>query len=134
MELIWGQYWFKESGLGPEKSTQRENKVEEVIEESKKLFCTACKNYISDLDSAISINDAQSHTFTNPAGHTYNIDCFHSAPGCQIMGDATEEYTWFTNYAWQVALCNKCKEHLGWYYSHHNTFFGLISDRLTHLA
>ncbi len=134
MELVWGHGWFKESGFKPNKSAQYENKREEIFNESKKLFCTVCKNYITDLDAAISINGAQSHTFSNPAGYSYTIDCFHSAPGCQVIGDATEDFTWFNGYAWQIVTCDACREQLGWFYTNGNNFYGLISDRLTHMS
>lgn len=134
MALVWGQYWFKDTGNKTDKSVQPEYKREAVIEESKKLYCLNCKHLITDLDAAISIDGTQTHTFTNPGGYTYTIDCFHSAPGCQAIGDATEECTWFKGYAWQIAVCERCHEQLGWFYSNDKTFFGLISDRLTHIA
>jgi hypothetical protein len=133
VQLVWDQCWFKKSDLQAEKVTSKEQAHDEVVEENKKLFCTSCKNYITDLEAAISINGAHTHTFSNPTGLIYTINCFQPASGCQTIGDSTDEYTWFSGYEWQIAICRSCREQLGWLFSNSNQFYGLISDRLTHM-
>ncbi|MCG8379664.1 MAG: cereblon family protein [Proteobacteria bacterium] len=129
--LVWGHYLFKKTDLLTDPQAEQENSVES--EQTKKLFCHVCKHHITDLDQAISINNSHTHTFTNPAGYTYTINCFRSATGCLTVGDPTNEFTWFGGYEWQIALCQSCKEQLGWLFTNDNEFYALINDRLTHV-
>ena len=131
MQLVFDKYWFKKSEFQTEKLTSQKHDYDERIEENKKLFCTFCKSHITDLDAVISINGAQSHTFSNPAGFIYSINCFQSAPGCQTAGESSSEYTWFSGYEWQIAICHSCREQLGWLFSNGQQFYALIADRLT---
>lgn len=133
MQLVWQNALFRSSGFKLGKVTESKAQYETIIEDSKKLYCIDCKNLITDLDAAISIDGSHTHTFTNPAGYTYTIGCFQSAIGCLHIGEPTEEYTWFNGYAWQIAVCESCKEQLGWFYSYGSQFYGLISERLTHV-
>jgi hypothetical protein len=77
------------------------------------------------------VSGSHQHVFTNPAGITYQICCFSSAGGCVIYGIPTAEFSWFSGYAWTIALCANCLLHVGWYYqSEKSCFFGLIPDHL----
>lgn len=131
MDLTWDQYGFKKPEFQPEKLPDQEYDYDELTEENKKLFCSFCKNHITNIDEAISINGAQWHTFKNPAGFTYSVSCYRSAPGCSVTGVSTNEYSWFSGYEWQVAICNSCKEQLGWLFTNDQRFYALITDRLT---
>lgn len=108
---------------------QEENK--ENNEDEKWLICTICGNQITKKNQKIVINSSHQHTFTNPHGIIYTIRCFSSAPGCLTIGSPTLEYTWFSGYSWQVAICSNCKSHNGWKYSRNSSiFFGLITDMI----
>jgi hypothetical protein len=56
--------------------------------------------------------------------------CFSEAPGAADVGDATSEASWFPGYAWTFAICQKCHNHLGWWYNGKDRFAGLIATRL----
>lgn len=128
MPLVLDQYYFKKSVLQTESLTN--HKHDELTEQNKNLFCKFCKNSITDLDATIFVNGSQTHTFTNPAGLIYTVHCFDSAPGCDVIGDGTDEHTWFHGYEWQIAICNSCKQQLGWLFSNNDHFYGLINDHL----
>ena len=96
----------------------------------KKLRCRSCEHIITEDSKRISIENSHSHNRINPAGFEYHIQCFSFAPGCTPFGEATSEYTWFSGYRWQVAVCNSCSEHLGWYFRGETSFYGLITIRL----
>jgi len=128
MQVVCDKYFFKQSLLKVENVTK--SKHDEATEQNKNLFCKFCKSSITDLDAVIFVNGAQSHTFSNPAGYIYTIQCFNTAPGCDIVGVSSDEHTWFNGYVWQIAVCNSCREQLGWLFSEHDQFYGLISDRL----
>ena len=72
------------------------------------------------------------HTYTNPHGFSYTFRTFTTAPGCMHVGEPTTEHTWFPPFAWQLASCAGCREHLGWRFRNPSgdMFYALIEDRL----
>lgn len=76
------------------------------------------------------VNGSHEHAFFNPAGIAFQIRCFRTAPGAAAQGDASNAFTWFPGYRWQVALCSTCHTHLGWLFANGSAFFGLIASRL----
>ena len=62
----------------------------------------------------------------------FAVGCFAAAPGCTVVGQPSEEFTWFAGTRWQVAVCASCGTHLGWRYERISggIFFGLLLDRL----
>jgi len=109
-----------------------EQTPEKEAEREKLIVCRHCGQPISDESWRISVNGSHRHTFANPHGHVYEIGCFGSAMGCIGAGPASDEFTWFKGYSWQIVICTGCMTHLGWFFlssgEHH--FFGLILDRL----
>ncbi|HLV65500.1 MAG TPA: cereblon family protein [Polyangiaceae bacterium] len=86
---------------------------------------------MTSLDERIEVDGAHSHAFLNPAGYVYRIGCFASAPGVRVSGPPSEEFSWFSGHAWEVAVCGACTTHLGWRFSREAArFFALILARL----
>jgi hypothetical protein len=97
----------------------------------RRLLCKICGHYITSRDRVIEQAGSHVHVFTNPAGVTFRIGCFSSAPGCLNAGEPTEDYTWFPGFAWSFAVCAGCMNHLGWLYeSGTSGFYGLILENL----
>jgi hypothetical protein len=95
------------------------------------ILCRRCGQEITQAEYAVTINGRHEHTFTNPAGVTYQIGCFSAAGGCVVFGPPVFEYTWFPGFAWAVGLCSNCYLHMGWLYQSPETnFFGLITTNL----
>lgn len=92
--------------------------------------CTVCAAEITSGRFITTVNGEHQHTKSNPQGHYFSIRCFTAAPGCDNRGVATEEYTWFAGYKWQVALCASCGIQLGWRFSGDGEFFALVSDSI----
>ncbi len=105
-------------------------------ERERRLCCAACGHEITRPKDQISKGGSHRHRFTNPLGLQYEIACYAAAAGCFLVGEPTEEHTWFPGHAWRVALCGSCQIHLGWGFISRNgePFFGLIVDRLTELG
>jgi hypothetical protein len=102
-----------------------------VADLGRPIHCAACLTRITSAESRTERGGAHAHTFENPAGITFQIGCFSSAPGCVVQGEPTLEYTWFPGYAWSYASCANCREHLGWRWDGDaDRFFGLILARL----
>ncbi len=96
------------------------------------ILCRFCHAPVTSLHEEQVISGGHSHYFINPYGTAYVVGCFRQAPGCDIRGTATRNHSWFPGFAWQLASCTDCGEHLGWFYenSEREQFFGLIVDKL----
>ncbi|MGE0871523.1 MAG: cereblon family protein [Kofleriaceae bacterium] len=105
--------------------TSSSSGVTERADES--LRCAACDHRITERAYRIEQNGAHQHTFVNPAGVVFEIGCFALAPGCVHLGDVEHAFTWFPGWKWQVAVCARCRTHLGWIYRlEGEQFHGLI--------
>lgn len=94
------------------------------------MRCTVCGAVITSQQQAIVVNNSHEHAFFNPAGIAFEIRCFRTAPGAAFQGAASDEFTWFPGFSWQVALCAACHAHLGWRFTGFTSFFGLIASQL----
>ena len=83
---------------------------------SKAFQCSACGSLISSSDRLLAFNGSNRHLFVNPAGVECDFHTFYSCPGAVALGGATEEHTWFPGYAWHMAFCGTCYQHIGWFY------------------
>jgi hypothetical protein len=95
------------------------------------LVCAACLQAVTTTSARIEMSGGHAHTFSNPHGIVFHIGCFAVAPGCGVASESSTLHTWFPGYAWQIAVCRGCGEHLGWLFrSGDSCFHGLIFDRL----
>ena len=101
-------------------------------EDEKYIICRQCRQAITRPDDRIAMQGAHRHTFANPHGIVFDIGCFKNVMGCGYAGAASDEFTWFSGYRWQIAVCRGCVTHLGWRFasSGGDSFFGLILQRL----
>ena len=100
-------------------------------EPGRGIYCRFCLQGITTAAERVSQSGAHRHTFANPHGMVFEIGCFRRAPGCRTQGEATREFSWFSGYAWRLALCGRCLNHLGWrFQDRSDSFFGLIINHL----
>lgn len=83
---------------------------------SRRLLCAWCRAPVTTVGERIEVAGAHLHAFVNPVGVRYEISCFRRAPGCVALGRPSAEFSWFPGMAWQVGICRRCREHLGWRY------------------
>ncbi len=121
---------FRQGGAQP--GTKEKIETKRVSEDKNQLLCRQCLFAITDAANRISVNGAHNHAFANPHGVVFEIGCFRNASGCGIVGRQTNEFSWFSGYLWQVAVCSSCLLHVGWRFAGTNrgSFYGLIHDRL----
>ena len=132
MDIVIPYYWF-DTTRDPD-AVAKVGEHEADIGQGKKIRCRDCEHVVTDDKQRIAVDNSHAHYRVNPSGIEYHFQCFGSAPGCAIAGPATSEHTWFTGYRWQIAVCNGCGEHLGWYFRGEGSFYGLITARLIHDA
>jgi hypothetical protein len=102
-----------------------------VEHEDRLLVCAACGRRITSPSARTARSGRHAHTFANPHGFVFHIGCFTTAPGCRAASGPSTDFAWFPGFAWQVAVCRGCGEHLGWLFrSAEEAFCGLILDRL----
>lgn len=114
------------AGLPEDKSAADDADPEPVIR------CRHCLHTIARPADEIAVQGAYRHTFANPHGYVYEIGCFRWADGCSNIGPSSTEFSWFAGFAWRIAVCRKCRLHLGWHFDSgtQNSFHGLILERL----
>lgn len=140
MEAIFTQavYFFRESVNEPQlpngESVTDEEMDEHLSDWEPHLVCVQCHEVITNPVNRISVDGSHTHTFANPHGIIFEIECFGAAPGCGTAGPATDDFSWFKGFQWKIAVCRRCLNHLGWQFTSGSSFFfGLISDRLIEL-
>jgi hypothetical protein len=103
--------------------------------EARALVCAACSSIVTEPSQRLRVQSRHEHTFANPAGFVYRIGCFATACGARPFGAPSEEHTWFAGYAWRMAVCHGCGEHLGWLFAGSGpSFWGLILERLREIG
>jgi hypothetical protein len=105
---------------------------EKAPEEEKYILCRQCQQVITSPADRISVQGSHQHTFANPHGIVFEIGCFKTVVGMGYAGSASDEFSWFAGYRWQVGFCAMCLTHLGWLFiaNSGDSFNGLILDRL----
>jgi hypothetical protein len=95
------------------------------------LRCRLCRGPVTAEDDRAVVEGEHVHRRTNPAGIEFEFGCFLAAPGAQVVGEPTFEFTWFPGRAWAYSLCRSCGTHLGWHFEGREpSFHALILDRL----
>jgi len=109
---------------------------ERALHEEVYLLCRACRHPIARPADRISVHGRHLHTFANPHGIVFEIGCFQNAPGCGVIGPASDDFTWFAGHRWRVCICAACRAHLGWAFlpTAGSAFYGLILERLIESA
>lgn len=117
------------TGISPDINVTEEDS-DMGAQNSNQLVCHVCNRLITSRDQRISVLGRQVYSKVNPAGFAYHFVCYSNAPGCIVAGEPCLEHSWFSGYAWQVASCQQCLEHLGWYFTGETRFYGLIKGRV----
>jgi len=95
------------------------------------LRCRLCRQPVTGEDDRTVVEGEHVHRRTNPAGIEFEFGCFLVAPGAQVVGEPTFEFTWFPGRAWAYSVCLGCGAHLGWHFEGGDPpFHALILDRL----
>jgi hypothetical protein len=97
----------------------------------RRLLCRSCGSPVTTEAERTSIEGQHVHRRINPAGIDFEFGCFIAAPGAEIVGEATAEYSWFAGYRWNYSVCRGCATHLGWHFEGAGpSFHALILVRL----
>jgi hypothetical protein len=98
----------------------------------RRILCAACRHPVTSGAERIDVNGRHDHYVVNQHGYDFRLGCFAHAPGAVGAGPATDEWTWFPGFTWQLAHCRGCARHIGWLYrAPSQIFHGLVLTRLT---
>lgn len=113
-------------------SPQEKESPEAEEDINPEILCRQCRQGVTDPEQRITVQGGYRHTFANPHGIVFEIGCFREVRNCGVLGSPTDEFSWFSGFRWQVAICGTCLAHLGWLFTGAGPelFFGLILDRL----
>ena len=97
------------------------------------MRCRACARALAARGARAPLPDGRDRgTFSNPAGHSFELLAFSEAPGAIAVTPPSTAFAWFAGYAWQVALCRGCEGHVGWRFAsldeQRPAFVALIAD------
>jgi hypothetical protein len=129
---------MRQYALRRESPEQTEKLLDQALRERRprdasprRVLCRSCRSPVSSDRERIPIEGSHLHRRTNPAGIEFEFGCFLAAPGAAVVGEATDEFSWFSGYAWAYSICRSCAVHLGWHFEGRDpSFHGLILDRL----
>ena len=93
-------------------------------------LCAWCLNRVANERDRFSYNGQDEFNFSNPDGIRFEIITFSQTLGCRRTGVPSLDHTWFPGHAWSYCQCDRCGQHLGWYYTGQHEFAGLIKDRI----
>ena len=93
-------------------------------------LCAWCLNRVTNEKDRFQYGGQDEFAFVNPAGVRFDIITFTQTLGCRETGTPTLEHTWFPGHAWSFCQCDRCGQHLGWYYAGPHDFVGLIRNRI----
>ena len=109
---------------------QTRDEVTDREDEGRSVVCVGCGQRVTSTDQRITVGERSEYGFANPHGYVYRVGCWATAPGCLLVGERTDEFTWFAGHAWRIAQCGNCRAHLGWHFAGPSDFYGLIVDRI----
>jgi hypothetical protein len=93
-------------------------------------LCAWCLNRVANEGDRFRYEGKNEFSFLNPEGICFAIITFSPTLGCLQSGVPMLEHTWFPGHAWSYCRCERCGEHLGWYYTGQHKFAGLIKNRI----
>jgi len=91
----------------------------ELLESMDQLRCKRCMGIIARRsDMLVMSADGPISAYVNAFGHVHETLTLARARGLSLAGQPqTTANSWFPGYAWVVAECSACTEHMGWRYT-----------------
>ena len=93
-------------------------------------LCAWCLNPVANEKDRFQFEGRDEFVFANPEGIRFEIITFTQTRGCRQTGAPTLLHTCFPGHAWSFCQCDRCGQHLGWYYTGPQNFAGLIRPRI----
>ena len=82
----------------------------------RKLCCVNCGVEIASKSDVYTVPGAEGTTgaYVNPQGYVHQTVTLRSASNIMLMGSPEARDSWFPGFAWTIAYCSGCGNHMGW--------------------
>eukprot|EP00808_Paulinella_micropora_P007222 g17212.t1 len=106
----------------PRSTLQLQCKCGQVLSRSCSVLSIATPHAQQTEHRALHTLSLPFHTFTNPQGASFQVvalslgDRDRALSHMSLSSRAFAEATWFPGFAWRIAQCKKCQQHLGWWF------------------
>jgi len=86
-----------------------------ILSSIQVLVCRRCYQELADQSDIFSMSsEGPQGAFVNPGGHLHETLTVYKAKNLKLVGEPSTEYSWFPGYAWTIAECSRCYNHIGW--------------------
>ncbi|WAR25543.1 CRBN-like protein [Mya arenaria] len=86
-----------------------------IMEKCSVLCCHRCTREVTSMSSMFSMSvSGPLSAYVNPGGHVHETVTVHHVKNLSLYGRPSTEHSWFPGYAWTIAQCKRCSNHMGW--------------------
>eukprot|EP00879_Flechtneria_rotunda_P025366 GHRR01026950.1.p1 GENE.GHRR01026950.1~~GHRR01026950.1.p1 ORF type:complete len:532 (+),score=180.41 GHRR01026950.1:223-1818(+) len=86
-----------------------------LLERLDQLRCSMCNALLATTGDVLAMTaEGIGGTFVNSHGYVHDMVTFKRVRGLHYYGSPETEHSWFPGYAWTIAHCDSCGQHLGW--------------------
>uniref|UniRef100_A0A5K3F0F9 Protein cereblon n=2 Tax=Mesocestoides corti TaxID=53468 RepID=A0A5K3F0F9_MESCO len=112
-----------------------------VIRACSVLACSFCNaNITSQKDVICLAQEGSMQAYVNPQGFIFDMLTLSTVQtgAIDLIGEPSDQYSWFPGYAWTIAQCAGCQSHMGWQFTATNAdlrprmFWGIKRQALVH--
>ena len=103
------------------------------------IFCVTCSKRLANVTDVIAMSEmGPSDVFVNANGYVHDLITVRGVHDVKLYGSPQKEFSWFDGYAWTIAHCSHCLDHIGWRFTavdadlRPHCFWGLSRARITH--
>lgn len=111
-----------------------------LMQRMTSLRCRYCMTEVASARDVLSMsNEGTGGAFVNSHGYVHDMITLHRATNTACEGEPETEHSWFPGYAWTIAYCAGCANHLGWMFTAAQpnlvpgSFWGLRRPAITEL-
>lgn len=87
----------------------------ELLQRLDRLCCSACGTQLATTADVLAMTtEGIGATYVNSHGYVHEMVTFSKVQGLRLYGGPETAHSWFPGYAWTIAHCGSCGQHMGW--------------------
>lgn len=101
--------------LSLDSAVQRLRCALSIMEKCSVICCRECNTQVASTNDVFSLSvEGPMGAYVNPHGHVHETLTVYKSENINLMGRPSKEHSWFPGYAWTIAYCRRCTNHMGW--------------------
>uniref|UniRef100_A0A0X3P211 Protein cereblon n=3 Tax=Schistocephalus solidus TaxID=70667 RepID=A0A0X3P211_SCHSO len=99
---------------------QRLRAILHLTRKFSQIVCVSCRRNMSSQRDVICLaQEGSLTTYVNPHGIVFDMLTLSRViqGSIELVGDSSTDYSWFPGYAWTIAQCAGCYNHVGWLFT-----------------